>query len=51
MDIDEYKQIIIELTKNSTDNNYIIALYSFACNFPDSSRAKAIQDLLYHLKF
>lgn len=51
MDIDEYKQIIIELTENSTDHNYIIALFSFACNYPDPSRAKAIQDLLSRLKF
>lgn len=51
MDIEDYKQIIIELTKNSIDHNYIVALYSFACNYPDPSRTKAIQDLLSRLKF
>lgn len=37
MDIEEYKQKIIEAIINSTDEDYIISLYSFAIAYLESS--------------
>lgn len=37
MDIEDYKQKIIETIIDSTDDDYIVALYSFAMAYLDSS--------------
>lgn len=37
MDIDEYKQKTIETIIDSTDDDYIVALYSFAMAYLESS--------------
>lgn len=37
MDIDEYKQKTIETILDSTDDDYIITLYSFAMAYLESS--------------
>lgn len=35
--IDEYKELIFALIKNSNDINYVIAVYSFAESYPDQT--------------
>lgn len=38
MNIEEIKKIIITLIENSNDYEYILAVYSFAENYPDNSK-------------
>lgn len=37
MTIEDYKQIIIKLIEKSSDFDYIVAVCTFAENFPDKS--------------
>lgn len=38
MDISIYQKKIMELVEMSRDIDYLVAVYSFASNFPDKSR-------------
>lgn len=38
MDISMYQKKIMELVETSQDIDYLVAVYSFASNYPDKSR-------------
>lgn len=37
---EDYKKMIIEIVSTSRDIEYLIAVYSFALNYPDKSKKK-----------
>lgn len=42
MTIEDYKELINSLIKNSNDIDYIIAVYSFADSYPDKTEKDSI---------